>query len=231
MTIDNIGTNVFPGTTNDRNLNATNWVAKSFRTPTILSTLSGTTLALATNSTNVNGVTRSIAISLYASTNSGTPGINGGSGYRPFGSPLAVGSYTANFNSSGDVTQTPGSGGFTTLGASQLGGLSSFVLQPSTDYALVFSSSTGINWRSLGAYTATGLTYWNSTGTQNGSTLSPIALSTGSWQNPSQLTSTANAMTLTFTQVPAPALAGLPSIVGMASFSRRLRRRIHTAAA
>jgi hypothetical protein len=223
LSIDNIGANGFPSVT-------TNWVAKTFSTPIDLpTTLSGAKLALATNNTGVNGVTRSIQIDLYTATNSGAPGINGGVGYRPFGPSLASTSYSANFNTSGDVTQAPGTGGFSTLGTSQLGALSNFVLQPNTNYALVFSSSTGINWRSLGAYTATGLTYLNSTGTQTGTGLSPITI-TGNWQSPTQARSQFNAMTLTFTQVPAPALAGLPSIVGMASFSRRLRRRIHSAA-
>ena len=230
ITIDNIGSTPFGDliSTGARQLGPSNWVAKVFAAPTTIR-LASIKLGLGVPGTTDAG--RTLGIGLYAATNSGTPGIANTPpnpiGFRPTGSPLASAIYSAVFNSSGNQSQ---GGGYTTLSRAELGSLSTFSLLPGAPYALVFYSGTTdtltIGWRNNGVYTESGIDFLNSTGTTNGSSLDPISLSSGQWQDPTTPNLATNALTFTFAEVPTPALAGLGSLAGLARYSRLLRRRI-----
>jgi hypothetical protein len=220
--IDNIGTSSFPDATNSRAISNTNWLAHSFRTPVTSVPYLLRSLRLALTASGATPVSRTFNIGLYQATNSGTPAVTGG-GFRPFGTPLATASYTANFNQNGNFST---GGGYTTFGAGELGSLFNFSLVPNTNYSFVFSSANTdvIGVRSMGTtYTESqGFDALNNTGTSSGLSLSPLAI-TGSWNNSVQ----ANVQTFGLTvgvDVPGP----LPALGAAAAFgySRRLRRRI-----
>ena len=241
--IDNINVTSFPtSTTNSVGITSNgNWVAKTFTigsTPLILQSL---TAALSRNMANLPG---SFAIGVYA-TAAATPGP------IPTGNRLAQASYSCPscFSTVGN-TSVAGTNGFTILGSTGpvnggLGTLGSFTFMPNTTYSLVFSiirNGNPIRWNSRNPqitpfYTATpGYLTFNSSvsltnGTSLGTTSSPISF-TGPWVTAA--TSNTNWLTLEFKEpvpVPAPAFAGISSLLGMIKFSRSLRQRIKVAAA
>lgn len=227
--IDNIGSSAFPGTTNSRAVTSANWLVQSFRTPIGSLDYFLKSLRLALSGVTLVPQNRSLTIGLYsasdaASTVSGSVPVSGG-GFRPIDSPLVSSTVSLSLSTNGNAVD-PTTNGFTVLDSlSELGSLFGYRLQPNTAYSLVFSSADGIRFRSTGSsYVASsGFSFLNNTGTGAGSTLSPIAITAGSWQ----ISSRADLSTFGSTigvEVPGP----LPVLGGAAAFgfSRRLRRRI-----
>jgi hypothetical protein len=248
-TIDNIGTAPFPsGSTspqidNQLSLNSNGiWAVKTFTTGSQTLTLKSIEAALIRSSaTATNG---SISVGVYGTA---TATISGSTILVPTGNRLAALDYNCptcftfdgnNKFSDGYTTLTPG---LPSIQGALTGDLFGFNFQPNSSYALVFSRITGgdsIAWRSKNNpapfYTASGpITFNNSTGTNTGTSLgtstTPISI-TGSWQPETSATFRSNWLTLGFDPVPAPAFAGLASFFGMRDYSRRLRRRIKSAA-
>jgi hypothetical protein len=224
--IDNIGSLAFPSSVNSRNLSSTNWVVKSFSTPAVPgNTIASIKLPLAIAS--ATSASRTLNVQLYTGTNTGSPIVSTDpSAFRPTGSPLASASYTANFSNAGNTSQSP-SGGYTTLGFPELGSIASYLLQPSTNYSLVFSTSAStLGWRAMSnAYSSFyNFNFLNSTGTTNGTSLNPISIS-GSWQNPTLTNLATNGLMIDAVPGPLP-LLGAGAFFGL---SRKLRSRVKTA--
>lgn len=226
--IDNIDTSAFPPDTTVKFTSVDSYTVISFSTPNADPyQINSLKLALSTPNTTVAGARRSLIVGLYAASNSVDP--NGtspllGTSYRPIGGPLAQTTYTASYNTSGNVTT---GGGFTKLGSSELGALYNYTLASNTNYSLVFSTIANvIRSHSMGvAYTDTnGFVSTNNTGISgsNGTGLNPI--SANAWSPPTATNLQNIAFTLEVSQVPGP----LPVLGAAAAFgySRRLRRRI-----
>ena len=124
--LDNIGSSAFPGSSGQRVLTNTNINIKAFSTPNNGKVWNIDSLKLALASGSASPVTRSIDITLYAS----TTGTCGGT----FGCSVPSGNALATYNFSGSFSNTGlNSSGYTLLQSpAQLGALTSFALQPNT---------------------------------------------------------------------------------------------------
>jgi hypothetical protein len=226
--IDNIGNAAFPGDNNQRQINASNWLAHTFRTPVASSAYLLKSLRLALANTD-GSPARTLQISLYNSSNSGStvngsPAVNSG-GFRPVNQRLATTSISLTLNTSGNSGAT-GVNSYTLLDDSiELGSLFDYVLMPNTEYSLVFSASNNLSVRSMAqSYSeSAGFDFLNNTGTFSGTALTPN-ITVDAWQSSSQANLSTFGLTIGAVEVPGP----LPVLGAAAAFgySRRLRRRI-----